>query len=34
VNAYLTKPMDLEHFIKIVEAVGDFWLRAAVLPPK
>jgi len=34
VNAYLTKPMDLEHFIRIVGAVGDFWLKAAVLPPK
>lgn len=34
VNAYITKPMDLDHFIRIVGAVGDFWLRAAVLPPK
>ena len=34
VNAYLKKPTDLEHFIKMVEAVGDFWLAAAVLPPK
>ena len=26
VNAYITKPMDLDHFIRIVGAVGDFWL--------
>lgn len=34
VNAYITKPVDLEHFIKIAGAVGDFWLAAVKLPPK
>lgn len=34
VNAYITKPVDLEHFIRIAGAVGDFWLTAVKLPPK
>lgn len=34
VNAYITKPVDLEQFIKIVEAVEDFWLTVVKLPPK
>ncbi len=34
VNAYVKKPVDLEQFIKIVEAVEDFWLTVVKLPPK
>ncbi|MBI5642921.1 MAG: response regulator [Deltaproteobacteria bacterium] len=34
VNAYIRKPVDLEQFIKIVEAVEDFWLSVVKLPPK
>ena len=34
VNAYITKPVDLDQFIKIVEAVEDFWLTVVKLPPK
>lgn len=34
VNAYVRKPVDLDQFIKIVEAVEDFWLTVVKLPPK
>lgn len=34
VNAYITKPVDLDQFIKIVESVEDFWLSVVKLPPK
>lgn len=32
VNAYITKPVDLDQFIKVVEAVEDFWLSVVKLP--
>lgn len=32
VNAYIKKPVDLEQFIKVVEAVEDFWLGVVRLP--
>lgn len=34
VNAYVKKPVDLDQFISIVEAVEDFWLTVVKLPPK
>lgn len=34
VNAYIKKPVDLDQFIKIVEAVEDFWLSVVKLPPR
>jgi chemotaxis family two-component system response regulator Rcp1 len=33
VNCYLTKPVDLEEFIKLVEGIGGFWLMVVKLPP-
>lgn len=34
VNAYVTKPIDLEKFIGIAEAVEEFWLSVAKLPKR
>lgn len=34
VNAYITKPVDLDQFMKIVEAVEDFWLSVVKLPSR
>ncbi|MBI5491545.1 MAG: response regulator [Deltaproteobacteria bacterium] len=34
VNAYVKKPVDLDQFIKVVEAVEDFWLTVVKLPSK
>lgn len=34
VNAYIKKPVDLEQFMRIVEAVEEFWLSVVKLPPK
>ena len=31
-NCYITKPVDLDQFIKVVKAIEDFWLGIVVLP--
>jgi chemotaxis family two-component system response regulator Rcp1 len=31
-NCYISKPVDIEQFIKIVKAVGDFWFSIVKLP--
>ncbi len=31
-NCYITKPLDLDQFIKVVKSIEDFWLRIVVLP--
>jgi CheY-like chemotaxis protein len=33
-NCYVTKPLDLNQFIKVVRSVEDFWLSIVKLPPK
>ncbi len=33
-NCYITKPIDIEQFTKIVSAVEDFWFSIVKLPPK
>jgi two-component system, chemotaxis family, response regulator Rcp1 len=33
VNAYVTKPVDLDQFIKIVKIIDEFWLSIVKLPP-
>lgn len=32
-NCYITKPVDLEQFIRAVKSVEDFWLAIVTLPP-
>lgn len=32
-NCYITKPIDLTQFIKVVQSIEDFWLSIVVLPP-
>lgn len=32
-NAYITKPVDLNQFIKIVNSIEDFWFTVVKLPP-
>ena len=32
-NCYIIKPVDLEQFVKIVQAIEDFWLQIVRLPP-
>jgi len=34
VNCFITKPFDIEQFIKIVQYVGDFWFNIVKLPQK
>ncbi|MBI5903222.1 MAG: response regulator [Deltaproteobacteria bacterium] len=34
VNAYVTKPVALDQFVRIVEAVDDFWFSVVKLPPR
>lgn len=31
-NCYITKPVDLEQFIKVVRSIEDFWLTIVKLP--
>jgi len=31
-NCYITKPVDLEQFIKVVQSIKDFWLTIVKLP--
>ena len=31
-NCYVTKPVDLEQFVKVVKSIEDFWLTIVKLP--
>ena len=33
-NAYVVKPLDLERFIEVVQAIENFWFTIVKLPPK
>lgn len=33
-NCYITKPVNLDQFIKIVKLIKDFWFTIVKLPPK
>ncbi|MFB0517360.1 MAG: response regulator [Candidatus Neomarinimicrobiota bacterium] len=33
-NCYITKPLDLEKFAKVVKTIEDFWMTIVKLPPK
>ena len=33
-NCYITKPVDLNQFIKVIRSVQEFWLSIVKLPPK
>lgn len=33
-NCFLTKPVDLDQFLKVVQAVEEFWLGMVRLPPQ
>lgn len=32
-NCYITKPVDLEQFLRVVHSIEDFWLTLVRLPP-
>jgi AmiR/NasT family two-component response regulator len=33
-NAYITKPLDFNEFMKVVESIESFWLEIVQLPTK
>lgn len=33
-NCYITKPVDLDKFLTVIQSIEDFWLTMVVLPPK
>jgi len=33
-NCYITKPIDLNQFLRVVRSIEDFWLSIVVLPPE
>jgi chemotaxis family two-component system response regulator Rcp1 len=32
-NCFITKPLDLNQFVKVVKSIEDFWLTIVMLPP-
>ena len=32
-NCYITKPVDLNQFLEVIQAIEDFWLTIVKLPP-
>ena len=34
VNCYVVKPLDLDDFTGLVQAINGFWLEVARLPPR
>jgi CheY-like chemotaxis protein len=32
-NCYITKPVDLDQFLRVVRSIEDFWLMVVKLPP-
>lgn len=32
-NCYITKPVDLDQFTRVVQAIEEFWFKVAKLPP-
>jgi CheY-like chemotaxis protein len=32
-NCYVTKPVDLDQFMRVVRSIEDFWLSVVTLPP-
>ena len=32
-NCYITKPVDLEQFLRVIRSIEDFWLVVVMLPP-
>jgi len=33
-NCYITKPVDLDQFARVVKSIEDFWMMTAKLPPR
>jgi chemotaxis family two-component system response regulator Rcp1 len=33
-NCYITKPVNLDQFIRVVKSIEDFWLSIVMLPPR
>ncbi|MDQ2691721.1 MAG: response regulator, partial [Chloroflexota bacterium] len=31
-NAYITKPVDLAQFVRVIKSIEDFWLEIVKLP--
>lgn len=33
-NCYITKPVNMDQFIKVVKLIGEFWFSIVILPPR
>ena len=33
-NCYITKPVNLEQFMEVVQSIENFWLTVVMLPPR
>jgi len=34
VNSYITKPVEMEQFVRVVKSIEEFWFQIVRLPPK
>ena len=33
-NCYISKPLDMDQFVRVVRSIEDFWLATVTLPPR
>jgi len=33
VNSYITKPIDVDQFYRVIQAIEEYWFQIVVLPP-
>jgi len=33
-NSFITKPVGMDHFIRVIQALEEYWFQIVVLPPK
>ena len=33
-NSFITKPVDMDQFIRVIQALEEYWFQIVVLPPK
>ncbi len=34
VNSYITKPVDMDQFFHVIQAIEEYWFEIVVLPPR
>ena len=34
VNSFVTKPVEMDQFVRVIQALEEYWFQIVVLPPK